>query len=63
VLAAGASIVVEPRRSGRVVVGAVVGAARVVQAVVAATRAWPACSALHLLLVVPVAVVLLHLSR
>ena len=56
VLAAGASTVVEPRRSGRVAV-------RAVRAVVLATRAWPACAALHLLLVAPAVAVLLHSSR
>ena len=54
VLAAGASTVVEPQHSGRVV-----GAA----GAVLATRAWPACAALHLLLVAPVVAVLPHSSR
>ena len=65
VLAAGASTVVEPRRSGRVAVRAVraVGAVGAAVRAVLATRAWPACAALHLLLVAPVAVVLLHSSR
>ena len=54
-LAAGASSAVEPQHFGH-------AAAQVERAGAGATRAWPACAAL-LLLVVLVAVVLLHSSR
>ena len=60
-LAAGASSAVEPQHFGRAA-AVVVQAAQVGRVAVLATRAWPACAAL-LLLVVPVAVVLLHSSR